>query len=141
MSEKINRKFLLNLNKYQKHIIYPILVFCFIVAIMVYLCLQVLVVKNFTYGSFKLLGFDSIFASIQFQTAIQFFLLVILIMLVFIISWIYHQTNKIIGPHDRIIRELDEIILGKRKDALTVRKDDDMFGELVDRINTIIGKS
>ena len=108
---------------------------------MVYLCLQVLVVKNFTYGSFKLLGFDSIFASIQFQTAIQFFLLVILIMLIFIILWIYHQTNKIIGPHDRIIRELDEIILGKRKDALTVRKDDDMFGELVDRINTIIGKS
>jgi cbb3-type cytochrome oxidase subunit 3 len=141
VSEKINRKFLLNLNKYQKHIIYPILVFCFIEAIMVYLCLQVLVVKNFTYGSFKLLGFDSIFASIQFQTAIQFFLLVILIMLVFIILWIYHQTNKIIGPHDRIIRELDEIILGKRKDALTVRKDDDMFGELVDRINTIIGKS
>jgi len=141
VSEKINRKFLLNLNKYQKHIIYPILVFCFIAAIMVYLCLQVLVVKNFTYGSFKLLGFDSIFASIQFQTAIQFFLLVILIMLIFIILWIYHQTNKIIGPHDRIIRELDEIILGKRKDALTVRKDDDMFGELVDRINTIIGKS
>ena len=141
MSEKINRKFLLNLNKYQKHIIYPILVFCFIAVIMIYLCLQVLVVKNFTYGSFNLLGFDSIFASIQFQNAIQFFLLVILIMLIFIILWIYHQTNKIIGPHDRIIRELDEIILGKRKDALTVRKDDDMFGELVDRINTIIGKS
>ena len=137
VSEKTNRKFILNVNKYQKHIIYPILAFCWIAGIMVYLCLEFIVTININPNIAKMFSFDTV----QIQQVIPYFLMIIIVMLIFIILWIYHQTNKIIGPHERIIRELDEIILGKRKDALTVRKDDDMFGELVDRINTIIGKS
>ena len=66
--------------------------------------------------------------------------MIVIVMLIFIILWVYYKTNKIIGPHERIIRELDETIAGKRKGSLTVRQDDHMFGELVERINTIIEK-
>lgn len=84
----------------------------------------------------KMFSFDTV----QIQQAIPYFLMIIIVMLIFIILWAYYKTNKIIGPHDRIIRELDEIIVGKRKGPLTVRQGDDMFGELLERINTIIEK-
>ena len=136
VSEKTNRKFILNISNYQKHIIYPILAFCWIAGIMVYLCLEFIVTININPNIAKMFSFDTV----QIQQAIPYFLMIIIVMLIFIILWAYYKTNKIIGPHDRIIRELDEIIVGKRKSPLTVRHDDDMFGELLERINTIIEK-
>ena len=136
MSEKTNRKFILNISNYQKHIIYPILAFCWIAGIMVYLCLEFIVTININPNIAKMFSFDTV----QIQQAIPYFLMIIIVMLIFIILWAYYKTNKIIGPHDRIIRELDEIIVGKRKGPLTVRQGDDMFGELLERINTIIEK-
>ena len=136
VSEKTNRKFILNINNYQKHIIYPILAFCWIAGIMVYLCLEFIVTININPNIAKMFSFDTV----QIQQAIPYFLMIIIVMLIFIILWAYYKTNKIIGPHDRIIRELDEIIVGKRKGPLTVRQGDDMFGELLERINTIIEK-
>ncbi len=136
VSEKTNRKFILNISNYQKHIIYPILAFCFIAGIMVYLCLEFIITININPNIAKMFSFDTV----QIQQAIPYFLMIIIVMLIFIILWAYYKTNKIIGPHDRIIRELDEIIVGKRKGPLTVRQGDDMFGELLERINTIIEK-
>ncbi len=136
VSEKTNRKFILNISNYQKHIIYPILAFCWIAGIMVYLCLEFIVTININPNIAKMFSFDTV----QIQQAIPYFLMIIIVMLIFIILWAYYKTNKIIGPHDRIIRELDEIIVGKRKGPLTVRQGDDMFGELLERINTIIEK-
>ena len=136
VSEKTNRKFILNISNYQKHIIYPILAFSWIAGIMVYLCLEFIVTININPNIAKMFSFDTI----QIQQAIPYFLMIIIVMLIFIILWAYYKTNKIIGPHDRIIRELDEIIVGKRKGPLTVRQGDDMFGELLERINTIIEK-
>ena len=136
VSEKTKRKFILNVNKYQKHIIYPILAFSWIAGIMVYLCLEFIVTININPNIAKIFSFDTV----QIQQAIPYFLMIIIVMLIFIILWAYYKTNKIIGPHDRIIRELDEIIVGKRKGTLTVRQGDDMFGELLERINTIIEK-
>ena len=136
VSEKTNRKFILNVNKSQKHIIYPILAFCWIAGIMVYLCLEFIVTININPNIAKMFSFDTV----QIQQALPYFLMIIIVMLIFIILWVYYKTNKIIGPHERIIRELDETIAGKRKGSLTVREGDDMFGELVERINTIIEK-
>ena len=44
---------------------------------------------------------------------------------------------RIVGPFDRIIRELDEHIEGKRKGAIVLRKDD-KFEPLVKRINKLL---
>jgi len=48
-------------------------------------------------------------------------------------------THKIIGPFDRIVRELDECIKGKRQGHLIIRKGD-KFRPLVDRINKLLDR-
>ena len=48
-------------------------------------------------------------------------------------------THRTVGPFDRIVRELDENIAGKRKSRIVLRKND-KFWPLVDRINTLIDK-
>lgn len=50
----------------------------------------------------------------------------------------YHLTNKLFGPYDRIIKELDSVIETRQKKELSVRKGDELFEELLKRINALI---
>ena len=56
-----------------------------------------------------------------------------------ILIFVYKLTHKIIGPFDRIVKELDECIDGKRQGHLRVRKGD-KFQPLIDRINKLLDK-
>lgn len=59
---------------------------------------------------------------------------------VFIILLIaYRITYRIIGPFDRIVRELDEVAKDKKQDHIVLRKKD-KFKPLVDGINKLIDK-
>ncbi len=49
-------------------------------------------------------------------------------------------SHKIVGPFDRITRELDENLKGKRKGHIILRKKD-KFRPLVDRINKLLDKN
>ena len=49
-------------------------------------------------------------------------------------------THRIVGPFDRIVRELGECAKGKKKDSIVVRKGD-KFKPLVDNINKLLNKS
>ena len=51
----------------------------------------------------------------------------------------YKLAHKIIGPFDRIIKELDERVKGNRQDRITIRKGD-KFQPLVDKINKLLDK-
>lgn len=48
-------------------------------------------------------------------------------------------SHKIIGPFDRVIKELDECVEGKRHGHMTIRKGD-KFQPLVDKINKLLDK-
>lgn len=48
-------------------------------------------------------------------------------------------SHRIVGPFDRIVRELDECVKGTRKGPIHLRKDD-KFRPLVDRINALLRK-
>ncbi|HDZ77557.1 MAG TPA: methyl-accepting chemotaxis protein [Candidatus Omnitrophica bacterium] len=48
-------------------------------------------------------------------------------------------THRIVGPFDRIIRELDKRIEGNTNEAITLR-DNDKFLPLVERINKLLNK-
>ncbi len=48
-------------------------------------------------------------------------------------------THSIVGPFDRIVRELDEHLEGKGKGPIIIRKTD-KFSPLVDRINKLLAK-
>ena len=49
----------------------------------------------------------------------------------------YKVTHRIIGPFDRVVRELGECVSGERKGPIMLRKND-KFWPLVDRINTLL---
>jgi len=51
----------------------------------------------------------------------------------------YKITHKIIGPFDRIIRELDECVNGKRQGPIIIREGD-KFQILVEKINNLLNK-
>jgi len=54
-----------------------------------------------------------------------------------IIFFAYKITHKIIGPFDRILRELDELLENRKKGPIIVRKTD-KFWPLVERINKLL---
>ena len=137
MTDKTQRSLLLNTNKFEKLIIYPTLIFCLLAALLVFLCLEYNVRISVYPRESTILNIDTA----QFREAIPYMLIGISLILICIISWTYYVVNKIVGPHDRIIKELEEVIEGKKTDALTVRKDDKMFAELLDKINKLIEKS
>ena len=59
---------------------------------------------------------------------------------ILVILLIAHNiTHKIVGPFDRIVRELDERIKGENRNHITVRKGD-KFKPLVDNINKLLDK-
>jgi ABC-type multidrug transport system fused ATPase/permease subunit len=49
------------------------------------------------------------------------------------------MTHKIVGPFNRVVRELEETVEGKRKSHIAIRKDD-KFWPLVCLINKLIDK-
>lgn len=51
----------------------------------------------------------------------------------------YRITYRILGPFDRIVRELDEVAKGKKDTRILIRKKD-KFQPLVDGINKLIDK-
>jgi len=60
--------------------------------------------------------------------------------IIFIILIIAHRiTHSIVGPFDRIVRELDEHLEGKNRGPIIIRKTD-KFSPLVDRINKLLYK-
>lgn len=52
--------------------------------------------------------------------------------------WAYKITNKVLGPYERVLRQLDKVIDGRSRRALTVRDGDEMFAELIGRINILM---
>lgn len=62
------------------------------------------------------------------------------LLILIVCFYTYYMTNKMFGPYDRIVRELDNIKNTEQKRMLTVRKGDEMFQELIDRINSLIHK-
>ena len=56
-----------------------------------------------------------------------------------ILIFAYKTTHKIVGPFDRIIRELDECIRGTREGPIMLRKND-KFWPLVEKINILLKK-
>jgi len=61
--------------------------------------------------------------------------IVILVLLVFA----YRMTHTMLGPYDRIIKELDDRITGKKSEDISLRKKD-KFWPLVNKINRLLHK-
>ncbi len=95
-----------------------------------------------TVGSAESLSSDSLTLNMV-SVAKQVLTLLIIAMPICILTILFFTrkaTHVIIGPFDRIVKEIDRTIDGQRKGPIHLRKGD-KFKPLVDRINILLEKS
>lgn len=54
-----------------------------------------------------------------------------------ILFFAYEMTHKMLGLYDRIVKDLEDVVHGRREHHIRIRKNDD-FKPLVDNINKLI---
>lgn len=132
------RKKVIFANRLHKEVLLLVFLAAIIPAIVVSLCLYYLIF-NITASEIGIPEFIA-YNVIPAAQKVTFILLVsapTIILLILIFA--YKVSHRIVGPFDRIIRELDETIEGKRKGPIVLRKGD-KFLPLVERINKILAK-
>ena len=128
----LKRRPLFHLNRFQRQLMAAVLIASFFGYTACLLCL------DYFYFDESSILYD--FSWVHLKLLVKWFAplaAVSLGLVAFILSFVSH---RILGPYERIVRELDEIIEGKNRRALSVRKHDEMFSDLLKRINTLIKK-
>ena len=160
----MSRNTFFKVNKYQKIILYPVLTASCFACLVSILCLVyffllqdekpitireyydsgVLVAQKSFKGdkpissiTAKIYDFDLV----QFRVLIPWFIATVIAMLLFVIYWSLYITHKLVGPYERVLKELDEVIEGKKHSPIIARKGDELFQEILKRINALIVKS
>lgn len=128
--KKIKRSTLFHVNQSQRLFFYPVIIAFFLGCTVAWLSLFYFIIGQFI--------FDADFY--QLKRAIPGFLVLAMALMITVIFWTLHISNKYFGSYERIIEDCDKIISGKGRGPLEVRKDDAVFGELVKRINNLIEK-
>ncbi len=78
-------------------------------------------------------------ASIKFVSEWAFALLSILLLYLGCgFLWAYAVSSDVVGPFDRIIRELDEVIDSGARQPITVRQRDELAQQLLKRVNVLV---
>ncbi|MBF0483798.1 MAG: hypothetical protein HQL25_03720 [Candidatus Omnitrophica bacterium] len=124
------RKILYHINKYQKILFFPTVLVFMIGCMMAWLSLLYFVLGD--YSANPGLG--------QLRFIIPSFLFILVVAFVLVIVWQCKLSNSVVGAFSRVIREMDEVLDGKRKGPIIVRQRDEMFYEIVQRVNAFIEK-
>ena len=129
----MKRNIFLHLNKFQRKILLPVLI-------------SSLAACNVIVLSLALFYFPADHTLIPGLTVndLKFFLpwllLTVSLIIVFLIFWTYYISNRMVGPYGRVLKDLDDVVAGKSKKEIKARKGDEMFEELLKRVNTLIRK-
>ncbi len=164
MPQKMKRNPIFRANRFQKRIIYPVLLascFACLIAIMcmVYFFLlqdeKPLVIREYyengallsqqffrdegpiSRWTAKIYAFDLS----DFRKFIPLFTAAIVLLLIFVIYGTLYITSKVIGPVERVIYELDEVLSGRKSTPIVIRRGDEMFDEILKRINALIKRN
>jgi hypothetical protein len=76
----------------------------------------------------------------SFHSLIPYLLIFTSALMLLLFLWTYYLSNKLVGPYERIVRELDDVISDKKRSPIVTRKGDAMFENLLKRINILIKK-
>ncbi len=120
------RSLLFHINTFQKQLIFPVMLSC----LFSFVCLAYL---------YRYTDVGSVIYNEQYyfvKMALPWIL--ISLAFLFIVLWTYYVSNKIVGPFERVLREVDDILAGKGKKKIGTRKGDVMFEELVKRIDALV---
>ncbi len=139
--KKYPRDIFTTLNRAQLRMMYPFYASCLLVCVC-FVFLTYLLVQHpiFLDGEQYLSGierqkFQQVKLSILWVTTL------VAVCLGFIIYWAYYVSNRMLGPYERILKDLDSVLATRRRRRITVRDSDEVFVELTKRINELIGKS
>jgi len=133
---KKHRNVLFHSNKYQRKIIILPLISAFILCSLlsiIIIFLQNDILKAVLYSK----GTETISIINKWAILIIFYLWTFFMI---IIVGSFTIASNLVGAFNRIIRELDLIISGKKKAHIYVRKEDNMATDLIKRINLLIDK-
>jgi len=134
MKESYKKRSIFFINKYQRRIILPFFVPSFVVCISVTFLL--VMYRRELYEA--IVYFEPKRSLVFINQSCDLVLIVTWILFSFITIWAFTVSSKLVGASERILRELDEIIEGKRKETIKVRAKDDLPNELVKRVNILI---
>ncbi|MFC1632250.1 hypothetical protein ACFL1I_06470 [Candidatus Omnitrophota bacterium] len=71
------------------------------------------------------------------QKVLMVFMVAVPLSIVLMLIFALNITHKIVGPFDRIVRELSDYADGKKKDQIRIREGDKFF-PLVNKVNILI---
>lgn len=147
-SAKFKRFLFANINKYQQQILIPALIICLLACLgsiyMVYYInyIDQNVVLHFQVSPSGMEKQVPWFMQVHsFNKVVPWLFFGLSVTLMSIVCWLFYVSNKLLGPTNRILNELDLIISGKRQDPIGTRPGDEIFEELVKRINVLIEKN
>jgi nitrogen fixation/metabolism regulation signal transduction histidine kinase len=120
------RSLLFHINTFQKQLILPVMLSCLFSLV----CLAYL----YYYSDVGRLIYNDQYYFLKM--ALPWIL--ISLAFLFIVLWAYYVSNKIVGPFERVLREVDDILAGKGKKKIGTREGDGMFEELTKRINALV---
>ena len=123
--KKFSRDLFFNVSPLQERLLFPFYLMCLLLCI----CLG-----YFDY----LLVKEPFFKNKETSMVLIILSLLLSLGLIFLVWWAYVLSNRILGPHQRIISELDQILLVGKKKPLNARRGDEMYEDLIKRINVLI---
>lgn len=130
---QFKRNIIFHTNKYQRRILIPVLGCAFLACNLALMCLA-----YFYYSENKGKIFNVSFE--QFKFFVPWFVIGASCLLLFFLLWTYYISNKMVGPFHRVIKELDDILETKSKKRIMTRPGDELFEELLKRINTLVDR-
>ena len=133
-NKKFQRHLFLNVNRHQHRILIPVFLTTSIASSITILFIVYIVTK--ITETKQIFGMDINII----EVGILWFLLLGLLLLLLLVYWTYHVSNRLVGPVGRILREMDEVLEGKKTSPIGTRKGDEMFEEILKRVNLLIKK-
>lgn len=134
MIAAMKRQLFLNINRFQRPILYLTVAATFVTIVILAICVSFLSydIANMIINSTKEIPTTKL--------AVSLVLMILPISYLVIIYFSLRISNKMVGSMERILKELDEIIEKREKKHLAVRKGDGLVQELLKRINVLIDK-
>lgn len=129
--------FLFQSNKPQERVLYPFYAACIVILLWL-VCFAYLLIKHpFLFATeYKALILEKNLDNIRIILICV--ISSISIILVLLVYWASYISNKVLGPYERILKEMDEVISRKLSRKILVREGDTMFEALLKRVNVLI---
>ncbi len=148
LTQQFKRLLFLNVNKYQQQILLPALIICLIACAGVFYALYYIHYINENVAVVCHLDMLQMTRDVpwfikmhSFNKVVPWILFGMTTLLLIVVCWMFYVSNKLLGPSIRVLKELDDILSGQRKDPIGARPGDEFFKELLSRINALIQKT